>query len=368
MPTVSNQKIVLGMIVRDEAHVILECLNSVARHIDYYVINDNGSTDGTQDLIRKFFEEKGIPGEIIDTPWKDFGFNRTAVFKACEGKGDYVLVIDADDLWQGDKPLPHLLADSYFLDLESGAQCRYKRKQIFRNNMAWEYKGVLHEYAFSPNEKTSKNLDGYHIVSRRLGARNKPGKELRDIQTLLQGIVEEPDNARYYFYLAQTYRDAGQFQNAVQAYEQRIQMGGWTEEVFYSHYQKGEYILMVPDYPNVFEELLMNCLRALEVHPTRSEAIYTFVRFCRLTGRYLIGYHFGKMGLSIPYPKGDILFVNSTVYQYALADETAVCCSWLNKPAETVRLYEQALASPEMPMVDKLRVETNLLKWRPLVK
>ncbi len=58
-----NRKICLNMIVKNEAHIILETLNNIKRHIDYWVISDTGSTDGTQDIIKKFFKKEGIEGE-----------------------------------------------------------------------------------------------------------------------------------------------------------------------------------------------------------------------------------------------------------------------------------------------------------------
>ena len=67
----------LCMIVKNESHVILECLNSVYKLIDYWVVVDTGSTDGTQDIIKKFFEEKGIPGELHEREWRGFGKSRT---------------------------------------------------------------------------------------------------------------------------------------------------------------------------------------------------------------------------------------------------------------------------------------------------
>jgi glycosyltransferase involved in cell wall biosynthesis len=53
------------MIVKNESHVIEECLQSVA-HLVYYVINDTGSTDDTREKIKAFFDARGIKGEIID--------------------------------------------------------------------------------------------------------------------------------------------------------------------------------------------------------------------------------------------------------------------------------------------------------------
>ena len=55
-------KIVMNAMVANEARTITRMLESVYPYIDYWVVQDNGSVDGTQDIIRKFFEEKNIPG------------------------------------------------------------------------------------------------------------------------------------------------------------------------------------------------------------------------------------------------------------------------------------------------------------------
>ena len=44
------------MIVKNEAHVIERCLQSVKSIIDYWVIVDTGSTDGTQKIIKKYLK------------------------------------------------------------------------------------------------------------------------------------------------------------------------------------------------------------------------------------------------------------------------------------------------------------------------
>ena len=41
----------LCMIVKNEAHVILRCLDSVRPLVDYVLIEDTGSTDGTQQIV-----------------------------------------------------------------------------------------------------------------------------------------------------------------------------------------------------------------------------------------------------------------------------------------------------------------------------
>jgi hypothetical protein len=52
------------MIVRNEAHVVKEVLDSVAPYISSWVIVDTGSDDGTQDLITSHMPGLGILGEL----------------------------------------------------------------------------------------------------------------------------------------------------------------------------------------------------------------------------------------------------------------------------------------------------------------
>ena len=51
-------KLCFGSMCKNEEHVIIDTLNSVYKHIDYWVICDTGSTDNTCKLIIDFFTEK----------------------------------------------------------------------------------------------------------------------------------------------------------------------------------------------------------------------------------------------------------------------------------------------------------------------
>lgn len=92
------------MIVRNESRVIERCLGSVRHLIDTWVISDTGSTDGTQDLIRTALA--GVPGELHDDPWVDFGHNRTRNIRHARGKADFLLTVDADHVLRQDAPCP----------------------------------------------------------------------------------------------------------------------------------------------------------------------------------------------------------------------------------------------------------------------
>ena len=63
------------MIVKDEEHVIRETLEKLVKQItfSYWVICDTGSTDKTREIIKDFFIEHSIPGELLEHKWRDFG-------------------------------------------------------------------------------------------------------------------------------------------------------------------------------------------------------------------------------------------------------------------------------------------------------
>ena len=349
-------RICLNMIVRNEAHIIHELIASVAAHVDSWVIVDTGSTDGTQDLIRRLMAERGIPGELFERPWRNFGSNRTEALELAQGRGDYVWVMDADDTVTGTIDFSGLTADGYSVRIRDGAL--YWRLQLFRDGVPWRYQGVLHEVAVCDVPHTEAQLEGdYHIHSRRLGARNSdPTKYARDAEILQAQVDRKPDDARSVFYLAQSYRDAGDFARARTWYERRAAMGGWDEEVYCSLYQAANAMERLGEpWPAVQDAYL----RAWNERPTRAEPLHAIACHYRMAKQYSLGHLFARMASEIPLPAADRLFVHADVYAWRAVDEQAVCGSWLGRWAETFDLCQGLLARDDIPAEDRARIAAN---------
>ena len=223
------------MIVRNEAHIIHEALDSVAPYISSWVIVDTGSDDGTQDLIRNHMARLGIPGELHERPWRNFGHNRTEALTLAQGHGDYIWVMDADDIVVGTPDFTRLSADIYLHALISDRRRHvYWRPQLFRDGLRVRYVGVIHETprGTTPTSRCASRASTTS-KSRRLGARNlDPQKYARDRDLLLAEVERNPEDARSVFYLAQSYFGLGDFVNARKWYARRVEMGGWDEEVY----------------------------------------------------------------------------------------------------------------------------------------
>ena len=74
--------------------MIQRCLRSARGLIQTWVICDTGSSDRTRELIVDALD--GIPGELHQCDWVNFGHNRTELMERAYGKADYLLLIDAD--------------------------------------------------------------------------------------------------------------------------------------------------------------------------------------------------------------------------------------------------------------------------------
>jgi len=90
----------LCMIVKNEARVIQRCLESVRPLADYFLIEDTGSIDGTQEIIRLWLDQNNLPGEVFEEHWQDFAHNRSVALARLRKRSeiDYALIIDADDV------------------------------------------------------------------------------------------------------------------------------------------------------------------------------------------------------------------------------------------------------------------------------
>ncbi len=345
------------MIVKDEADVIAETLDSVAPYISSWVIVDTGSTDGTQDVVREHMARLGIPGVIYKRPWRNFGHNRTEALNLAQGHGDYIWVIDADDIVVGTPDFTQLSADIYRMRL-GDASFTYWRPQLFRDGVHVRYEGVVHETAVWESDCVVGRLEGdYYVESRRLGARSQDTqKYARDRDLLLAEVERNPENARSVFYLAQSYFDLGDFANARKWYERRAEMEGSDEEVYYSMLRLAESMAGL-DWPWLVVQDVY--LQAWEFRPTRAEALYAIARRYREQQRYLPGHLFAQRAAQIPLPEKDLLFVRADVYAWRALDEQAVCASQLGKHAEAFVLCRRLLARSDIPDSDRQRIAVN---------
>jgi len=369
-----KQTVTLCMIVKNEIDVLENCFNSVSDHIDYWVIADTGSVDGTQGYIKEYFAKKGIPGELHEHEWEDFGTNRSKAMAIAEQKADYILVIDADDHLEGKVQFPRpLTADAYRFTIMLSSNFSYMRNQLFKSESKWRYAGVLHEYAYSTVNKqpTVDAASKEFFVSARsnAGSRSKNTdpitKYSQDSLTLKNALITEPDNTRYQFYLAQSYFDSRQFERAKEAYIKRFNMGGWPEEVYYALFRIAQCNSILKVDWNI---ILTSFLNAHAFRPNRAEPLYELSKLFRMQKKQpAVAYTFAKRAAEMIYPN-DLLFVSAEVYAWRAEDEVASTAFQAGQVAEGYKVCKTLLKKPGIPEPDRERIAKNLDMYRQHMK
>jgi GR25 family glycosyltransferase involved in LPS biosynthesis/glycosyltransferase involved in cell wall biosynthesis len=356
----------LCMIVKNETKLIRHCLESVLHLVDYILVVDTGSTDGTQQMIRDYLAEKKVDGTAIEEPWRDFAHNRSfALAKLREVENvDYALIIDADDTLEFDAgfdPIAfkaQMTADLYDLPVRHGGLAHH-RPQLLSNRLPFSFKGVLHEYVELPaGNLTREKLTGFVVRASTGGARSQnPRKYQDDAAVLEHALVTETDPfliSRYTFYLAQSYRDCGEREKALDNYLKRARLGHWKEEIYVSLFEAGN-LMAALDRP--FDDVIATFERANELVPGRAEALHAATRYCRDKGKNAQGMEIARRGLELKQPTG--LFVRPWVYDYGLLDEFSVNAYWAGAHRESLDATLKLLASEKLPTSMVKRIVAN---------
>jgi len=359
--------ITLVMIVKNESTILTRCLDSVRSIVDYFVLSDTGSTDGTPTLIKEYLATHNLTGTVCHDEWQNFGHNRTKSVENAKNwlqtqniplATNYILTLDADMIGVVGDTLKDRLDQSDMWMVQQHNPCiQYENIRFFRSNLSYQSVGVTHEFwrCLSPCREGRIPPHQFSIDDRGDGG-CKSDKFDRDIRLLRRGLIDEPTNVRYFFYLAQSYADSGNNEEALKWYQRRIDAGGWNEEIFIAYKRRGDLYRML----GKTELAVSEWLKGWEKMPNRSETLYEVVRHYRIIGQYHTAFLFLEKALLIPLPKECVLFVEFPIYQYRLLEELSIIAFYVNKKREGLIASQYLLLNKEIPNDVKRLVENNL--------
>ncbi len=222
------------MIVRNEAPVLRECLESAAPIVDEINIIDTGSTDDTRAIARDF------GARLQEIEWIDFSDARNQ--SLAMASGDWVLVLDADErlIYEDPDILQRVIsgpdaADLYSmqifnvheatkpLDLKKTAISYHER--FFCRDGA-RFVNPVHERAIVPPGSRLSTLANQGIAIIHYGYREdvvaRQGKKDRNSPLIQAWHEAEPENPEAIFHRAAQLYDRGLFEDAADLYRQAI--------------------------------------------------------------------------------------------------------------------------------------------------
>ena len=270
-----------------------------------------------------------IPGKVHQEAWKNFGHNRTRSVELAKETLEelgvnlpncYHLLLDADMILKIEPSFnKEMLKEDAYMLVQKSSSISYSNVRLLRGDMPWICVGPTHEYWSCKVPHKNYGFNALWIDDREDGGA-KADKFERDVRLLLQGLEEEPRNPRYYFYLGQSYKCLQRYDESIQAYQTRIEIGGWNEEVYYSHYMIAECY----ENQGKWDQALIWYLKAYQYHPSRAEPLYRIANHYRKAGENHLAYLFAKQGSSVPYPKDQVLFISDSVYHYQFDEELSI--------------------------------------------
>ena len=346
-----KKTICLNMIVKNESKNLQRLIKSLHEVIDYYVIHDTGSTDGTPELIKEIMGSYDISGEIFHEEWVNFGVNRQKALESVINSNfnpDYLLWIDADEeLYFDDlKWFDNLTKDCYNIKRVYGSVEYYNPHLIRINNnndIGWVWKGPVHNYLSSNIRYVKKNVDKHQVHIKSFchgGAKShnvtSEEKYLRDAKLLLDHLKEHPNDPRSLFYLGQSYKDAEKIEESIKWYKKRLNVGGWAQEKYMSCYNIGNLLRKI----GKKEEAYYYYLLSYEYDNSRYECFYEMIKLNRINGNKKLAYSLYKQLKPIQLNSGK-LFLTSSIHEWKLDYEVSIIAYYSNAHQEGIDAFKR---------------------------
>lgn len=101
-------------LVKDEADIIEGTIRHMAGEVDALLVMDNGSTDGTREILHQLATE--LPLTVVDDPSGTFGQSGkiTELADKAHAQGArWIVPFDADELWWGESRIAEVLSNAH---------------------------------------------------------------------------------------------------------------------------------------------------------------------------------------------------------------------------------------------------------------
>ena len=361
-------KLALNFICKDESPVIENMLESAKDIVDLIVVNDTGSTDGTQQIIKNFGEKYGIPTYVFERPFDDFENSRNHamqklrdVVKELNWNADQVhgFWFDCDETLVIDSKFnkEQFTKDLYMINTYIG-QMKYTRNTFFKVSKPFRWYGPVHEFIVCDDQNITSGLaENIHVDVKMTGnswlgdIAEKYASHSYKLEAYINKNRQDP---RWIFYTAQSWHDAASIKDNKEENEERLRRSmkyyrervsrtdGYVEEIFYAQYRIGT-IMRILEEP--WHLTHMELLKAYQIEPLRGESIKVIIDHYLQMGDWNMAYLYTKFAKTTfhgknPYPTR-LLFVDEATYVWRFAEAHAAAAFYTGRMDEAKQTYQE---------------------------
>jgi len=201
------------MMVKDEGKNIRRCLDALKPLLQKpdveLIVVDTGSKDNTPGIVSEYTDK------LYFHPWTDH-FSHMRNITISYAKGEYIFILDADEVIENPCELYELIHDSrlaefntYIVKIKNltvnGSYTILPQERVFRNDGQFRYEGAVHN---QPKYKPPLLNTDIYLVHYGYLFNDKELKEKKFIRTggiLKRELEKDPDNPYYRYQLARSY-------------------------------------------------------------------------------------------------------------------------------------------------------------------
>ena len=293
-------KLCVSLKIDDQKWDLARCLNSIAPIVDCISIYDCGQTSRADETI--FVLEELVAS--LDVPVAYFPAESEEL--RCEAARElvqklsfpleetYVLFLDPNAMVQvGSAFIKDAMEAPSYLLLEQSASfsCFHHSLRLVRADVLEEFAPFLLDQipfqapSFCPKLRTLM-----------IETQTSPEKMVEELSICLAKYERDSTDGHLVLLLAHLQKTSKDFTQAIESYQQRIELGGDREEVWLSKYKIGECHQEMGEWESAFQWYL----DAYQEDPQRAEPLLKIATHYREVGKNEIAYLFAKHGSKIP--------------------------------------------------------------------
>jgi len=361
-------KLALNFICKDESPVIENMLESAKGIVDLIVVNDTGSTDGTQQIIKNFGEKYGIPTYVFERPFDDFENSRNHAMQKLRDvvaelnwNADQVhgFWFDCDETLVIDSKFnkSQFTKDLYMINTYIG-QMKYTRNTFFKVSKPFRWYGPVHEFIVCDDQNITSGLaENIHVDVKMTGnswlgdIAEKYASHAYKLEAYINKNRQDP---RWIFYTAQSWHDAASIKDNKEENEERLRRSlkyyrervsrtdGYAEEIYYAQYRIGTIMRIIEEPWHLTH---MELLKAYQIDPLRGESIKVIIDHYLQMGDWNMAYLYSKFAKTTfhgknPYPTR-LLFVDEATYVWKFAEAHAAASFYTGRMDEAKQTYQE---------------------------
>ncbi len=367
----------VAMVVKNEVETLERSIASVRDYVDYVAVGiDAMSSDGSRELAEKLADKvvninlsKELEKKESIDDSHEWGFSkaRNMVFDACPEES-WRLVLDGHETIINPEKMERIVEEASEADCDGVeirmnfepddngiGQTTYLTARLMGPSV--RYKNSLHNVAGVRRMYTTERV----IVEHRKKDQNIESKQERDVQRsdsningFKKKLEENPKDTRSWFYLGNAYKENGMYYDAILAYQEYIELGGWRDERWHAHVNMGTCYARMGN-----TDEARNCYaRAVEQFPAMAEAYYYLADLAYSQKKYREAQVWLEkcIELDMPYTK---MFVNPKIYASDRYDKLAMVYQHTGEYAKAIEQAEIAYAATKNP-----RILNNITIWK----